>query len=102
MSEQREVQAWFGERVGSTGDRGVPSGGADGGPVVREGAPLPPPPSMTPAGGKARPVVAAGRAEPESQQPQVVTYAVRPKPAGGAKRNDSKKSSKRGKKQATS
>ena len=78
MKEQREVQAWFGAGASPLSAQGAEGGGA--GPVVREGAPLPPPPSMAPRGGKATPVVASARAEPLQQQ--VPLYSARPKPAG--------------------
>lgn len=80
MNDQREVQAWFGGGVGPTD-------------AAREGAPLPPPPVVAPGGGKVRPVVAADG--PEGEQQQVVTYAVRPKPAGGGR---GKKEEERGRK----
>lgn len=78
MKEQREVQAWFGAGADPLNAQGA--GGGAAGPVVREGAPLPPPPSMAPRGGKAMPVVASARAEPLQQQ--VALYSARPKPAG--------------------
>lgn len=69
MRKQKDAQTLYGE----------------GAPAMRKGAPLPPPPPMVMGGGEARPVMkVTGRAE-TPQQPQVVTYATRPKPAGAKK-----------------
>lgn len=78
--QEQEAQTWFGHQVVAPGA---------GGPVVRKGAPLPPPPAMAPSERKMasrQPSVSVSPAF--GQQPKVVTYAVRPKRVQGNKKGN--------------
>lgn len=78
MRKQKDTQMLYGE----------------GAPVMRKGAPLPPPPPMAMGSGEARPEKATAGAE-IPKQPQVVTYASRPKPAGAKKGGENRGGKKR-------